>query len=499
MSRKRKCLRLLCATLLFTCLFATAAYASDAVVDILDGERFTGAVQWVNKIGQFVDQFFVAFISFISFFIISASCLRNVLAGAYCVFPKFWDKVDEAHKAMQSISVSDVMNLKNSWQTSVSTGSITQFLLRLLPNIKVLTDFEDVQDIDYKQYFMKAIPQCVLAVFVGVFIYNGYYRDVMMVTSRFGSEVVNNAISSVKPEEIMYKLTNISGIPSYPVKGAEDGPDMIADTLVKAAYGHVLSEYEDQNEKANKSDCFNKLSGWASNYVESNFADFHDTDIWSVKVLEDNVQIGNEPNNPKAVWSKDAMTYTCYVNMNVSDLGLKSEYHKTDTVYVWMKVQFHNEGSGKSSSVVEVSDFVLHLPQYRDNVCSFGDVEGNYRLKSNNDATIGNTAIRIDRDSITFKKTFDHTTNEMYQATNLSYASTSANYKIIGVVFEDNITAYLTSSSTGLRITMGDSVEDAYNEIKYSKTGTTSGSDEDEDVDDSEDSDYVDSLNDGAD
>lgn len=99
MDKRKRIVTLLTLAALFTLLFCMVAFAadgvgqgSDATVDILQGDRFSGAVEWVNKIGKFVDNWFMAFISFISFFIISASCLRNVLAGAYCVFLSFGTK-----------------------------------------------------------------------------------------------------------------------------------------------------------------------------------------------------------------------------------------------------------------------------------------------------------------------------------------------------------------------------------------------------------------------
>lgn len=106
---KKRLRQLAILTVMFALMFSMTSYAtavgagSDATIDILGGERFQGAVQWANKIGKIVDNWFMAFITFVAFFIISASCLRNVLAGAYCVFPKFWDKVDEAHKARESV------------------------------------------------------------------------------------------------------------------------------------------------------------------------------------------------------------------------------------------------------------------------------------------------------------------------------------------------------------------------------------------------------------
>ena len=44
------------------------AYAADAVVDILENDRFNGVVSTVNKIGRVVDTYFMSFISFVSFY-----------------------------------------------------------------------------------------------------------------------------------------------------------------------------------------------------------------------------------------------------------------------------------------------------------------------------------------------------------------------------------------------------------------------------------------------
>ena len=80
MTKKQKITRLLIFTFLMVMVFSITAFADDATVDILDNPRFEGAITWVNAIGKWVDQWFAAFISFVSFFIISASCLRVLIA-----------------------------------------------------------------------------------------------------------------------------------------------------------------------------------------------------------------------------------------------------------------------------------------------------------------------------------------------------------------------------------------------------------------------------------
>lgn len=500
---KRKRVRLiLTLSIMFVMLFSITAFADDAVIDILDKPRFQGAVNVVEHIGRWVDSWFAAVITFVAFFIISASCLRNVLAGAYCVFPKFWDKVDEAHKAMESISIASIQGAfaGGAWKNTVSTGSFTQFVLRCLPNIKVLTDFEEAQDVDYKQYFMRAIPQCVLAVFVGVFIYNGYYRDVMKVTSSFGSEVVTQAINSIDPHDILYKLTNISGIPPYPVKGAKDGVEHVADNLVTNMYKHVLGQYPDQAEKAHKTDCFQSLSKWALAQANAKYSAYSDAEVWDMQVLTTGYDT-SEPSMPADKTSEDGMEVTSSVVMNcTTDLSLNTTYNQDKTIYVYATIRFKNKGAKDNSiKAGTADDLVLHLvsTDLKNGVVTYTYNQGsvaNGQLATNSGAKIGDWDVRIGGTTISFDKNPNGIEmGKMYRTTNFEYVQ-GQRYKIQGVIFESSGVPTLSSSNLGISVAVGDSIEDAYNAKKRSSGGSveTSASNKEETTQD------VSSLEEGA-
>lgn len=480
MTKKQKITRLLIFTFLMVMVFSITAFADDATVDILDNPRFEGAITWVNAIGKWVDQWFAAFISFVSFFIISASCLRNVLAGAYCVFPKFWDKVDEAHKAMESISISSIQSAfsGDAWKNTVSTGSITQFLMRCLPNIKVLTDFEDAQDPDYKQYFMRAIPQCVCAVFVGVFIYNGLYRDVMKVTSSFGSKMVSQAISTIKPDDILYKLTNISGTPPYPVQGATTGTEHIADVILTAIKGDILNEYTDQNEKKHKSNMFQLLSNKCVE-LASPFQEKSNADVWEVKATDDGVSVGIQPKMPGEHLSEDGMKYTTSVMFNAADLGLSTEYHKGEDVWIYATLSFTNKGaSTKGATADAIGSFTLHVPssKYDKGVIvyknatntggSFKSGVSGVKIEDVNVEVNGNTLTLATSDKLDKGKTL--------MATNLIYESNGEQYPVLGVVFEDAGTQCYLTTTSGFKVNCGDDVGEKWNALKNKTSTTTS-------------------------
>ena len=156
----------------------------DAVNDILMDNRFAGAIESISFITKFVDHWFTVIITATAFFIISAAMLRNVMAGAYCSNHKFWDKVAEAHEKSDAISIASIGQYVSGKQFMNTTGGgLRDALLGLVPNIKAWTDFDDV-DIEPKQYFMKAIPQMLACVIIGVFIYNGYYRNTAALPDR---------------------------------------------------------------------------------------------------------------------------------------------------------------------------------------------------------------------------------------------------------------------------------------------------------------------------
>lgn len=488
MKNRKKIYSLVLLTVLLTLICSSVAFASglgmgsDATVDILGGDRFSGAVQWVNKIGKIVDNWFMAFISFVSFFIISASCLRNVLAGAYCVFPKFWDKVYEAHQNAQDLSISSIQSYftGGGWK-GTSTGSVTQFLLRLLPNIKVLTDFENAQDPDYKQYFMRAIPQCVVAVFVGVFIYNGYYRDVMIVTSQFGSRLTMNALTSVKPDDILYKLSNISGIPDYPIKGAETGTDHIADTYLRKVIGNVGGEFPDQAEKQNKAKLYSAMSEWCHAHFQTEFSQYADTSVWSVSVDDRGITSGDKP-KVNDYTSADGMTVSKYVVVPIHELkGFNSEYHKGEQWWLSGMVTMKNKGASADASQIVINDFILTLPYpvgSKSALPANGE-HGSIGSSAGHKQSINNIDVKLVVGGIEFSSVNGLSKGQVYGCEGLRYESTTPqkNFDIIGVkLTDDGSAASLSSDSTGITIPVGGSVEQAWLALKNSNKLPTESS-----------------------
>lgn len=224
----------------------------NAVQDILLNPRYEGMMSTISGVTDVVDGAFMTVITFVAFFIISVALLRNVLAGAYCAFPKFWDQVAHAHEENENTAFFEqIKGIKDSYKTA-SMGSIKTFLFRIVPNIKCLTDFED-DTLSAKSYFIKAIPQMIGVVIIGVFIYNGYYRDFTAVIANTGSELIERTVLSFDPVGAFDTIMNTAGKPAF---ATDDSLDMFGKNKNKVAndiYSCIISKYtdiKDANAKA---------------------------------------------------------------------------------------------------------------------------------------------------------------------------------------------------------------------------------------------------------
>ena len=431
------------------------AYAADAVVDILENDRFNGVVSTVNKIGRVVDTYFMSFISFVSFFIISAACLRNVLAGAYCVYPKFWDKVDEAHKekGISQVSISSIKTFFTGGGVQGATvGSVGSFLLSFLPNLKVLTDFDNENDVDFKRYFMKAIPQAIIAVFIGVFIYNGYYRDVMVKTSQFGSEIVVNALNSVDPAKTMEKLAGVSALPKTPIDNAKTGPEAIAKMMLQKSWAPILGEYPDISEKSVKKTNYNKLASLLVSKAQAFSAFPVESHKYSISATVEQTLIPTQDTD-----LADGKTHYRYLNIPISEIGLTTNEHKGDTMYLRLVLQIVN--TIKDSSMSDsISDFKLTIK-------GAGQNQG---------GNIGNAKAKVENGKLVVQGTYTPSSGQAQSVTGFSIQDTSSNsvHTITQIVFtggNGNATLEGTYNGKTIQATWGtDSISSKINAAKSS-------------------------------
>lgn len=224
----------------------TTIDTGNAIDDILNNERYAGAISSIKKVTDIFDGVSIKIISLVAFFIISAAMLKNVCAGAYVANPKFWDKVHTAHERINHQSIAGLRNL-GSAITNAEFSTIGDTLLAVVPDLKTYTDFEDgdASSIDPKAYFSKSIPAMLFCVIIGIFIYNGYYRDTASKVGSFGAESFERFIGEADPIALADRIYNTTGKPTTKYDGDTSLKGKIGKALADKSYSLYVSTYHD--------------------------------------------------------------------------------------------------------------------------------------------------------------------------------------------------------------------------------------------------------------
>lgn len=412
---------------------AQATGDANAVVDILNNPRYEGAMESIQGLTSIVDAGFTMFITFIAFFIISVAMLRNVLAGAYCAYPKFWDKVDVAHKEVQDTGwVTRIKGLSSSYQ-NINSGSLMKAVLRLLPNIKEITEFED-DSIEPKAYFIKAIPQMIGVVIIGVFIYNGYYKDTAAVVSNFGSELFKRVILSADPVAIFDRVTGATGSPEFSTDSAEEDSSKMVNKISKKSYSKVISTYSDISGSANKSAVAQQVETWVSANIDKYCADYTDSNNWKYS-YDVTMTVGSTTQNIGASKSSDGLDVAVvFDSLSMKSLNLDSTKQVDVDWYINVVVNFKKKAS--KTETVRVNDFILEvgIKNWTASSYSFSLPSGSGGFITNK--STGPATITIN------KKDYDvYRNNNTLVISGLTSIS-SGTYQVVGLKYNSNAVAH---------------------------------------------------------
>ncbi len=201
----------------------------DAYQDILAGSRFEGNIEKISWLTRILDKGIVVIISLIGFFIISAAMLRNVLSGAYAAYPRLFDMLAETKE-----------QFKNS---QGSQGGILKYAISFfIPNIKPLTDFADGTS-STKGYFSKALLQGVITVIIGVCIYNGLYRDLIVQGASLGTHIIENYILKISFTRLFDDLMETGLMYKFVWEGGSAPGDDDRTDVAQAVYRTVIDAY----------------------------------------------------------------------------------------------------------------------------------------------------------------------------------------------------------------------------------------------------------------
>ena len=320
----------------------------DAIDDILRSNRYQGAISSIRVVTDFLDAWFTRIMSITAFFIISSAMLKNAAAGAYCANSKFWDKVDEAHKKSEAYSLATAQQYVTGKQfMNTSPAGIRDFLLGIIPNIKAFTDFED-RDIEPKQYFMKAIPQMIACVIIGIFIYNGYHRDTAAAVGELGAITFERVLTSCDPEVVLNKLTNMTGTPKCATDGRKDPEGLAINKTTHKIYDKLIGTHNDITSAKGKAELMGAIEAYVSTSVPKTYM----TDDWEFKSVKGDLtaaavlttdQIGDD--------GTDAYYRTCldkglFLQEGVSNIDNGTKY--VTIQLSWKKVADKDDGTAAS-------------------------------------------------------------------------------------------------------------------------------------------------------
>lgn len=235
-------------------------YAILASQDLFNASWTEGNLYKIQGVTDALGTFACWIISVVGFGMVIFAIAKNALSGLYVVNPKLWDKVDDLKKA----SISGVESLKNvniggqkGNAAFQKIGGALAFFINLLPNVKELTDFEDGDEIDKKQYFMKSLPMCIIYIFIGMFIFFGYPSKVANWVGTAGTACVDMVLNNVDPEATIASVSGKFINVKFSTDGAKDAYSKNINESAKAAYTALTGTLTDMTKDSRQESAYN--------------------------------------------------------------------------------------------------------------------------------------------------------------------------------------------------------------------------------------------------
>lgn len=293
------------------------------------------AKKWLGMIA-------VLFISIIGFGIVIATIMRNAINGLYAVNPKFWDRVDDVKRS--------AFNTKNSGGNNISkaTGTVIQFLLNLCPNIKMLTDFQDGNNLDAKAYFMRMIPMAVVQTFVGVFIYYGYPSKVADKFAEFGTGVMNVMLYNVDPTAWVNKIPTEFASLKLSTDGAKDDVSQAINKITRRAWNAYIGELSDMKSER-RVEVGKSIENWVISNTEPDLSSYCNTDKYELSVTASIYNQEPDIERYHGVEVDGIYTFAYYTPVDTWEHGSALE---TTNKYLYYYLEFKPKASrGNTTSV----------------------------------------------------------------------------------------------------------------------------------------------------
>jgi hypothetical protein len=365
--------------------------------DILSNPMFQGTQDSIQWILNWTQSGFGVIISSVAFLIILVAILKNVMAGLYCTYPKFFDKVDAVHRENEGTGwIARIQGLKTSY-ASINGGSVIKFFLGIIPNIKALTDFEDTQ-VAAKDYFMRAIPAGLAAICIGAFIYNGHYRDLAARVTDFGSEVLSRTLLSFDPIEAYDNITASAGRPEFSTDKATDKRDKLYNQISVDMYNKIISSYPDIKDKKSKAHLAQAIESKvdAAFAKDTEAATLAGDDDWTASVETAKV-VGSHDYSKVNKYDTAKNRYTFRFEDSMADFNLNSARYNDDKdtdpyLQVSISFRFTPVQSGAVTLFLQYDEMPSPV-----NIQPYG-----YKFIDSKTVSIGNKPYKVEGNVLTF-------------------------------------------------------------------------------------------------
>lgn len=220
-------------------------------------------------------------ISLVGFLIVIISISKNALSGLYCIWPDFWDKVDEVQTQMADgaaavfNSAGGAIGGKNAAAGAAvnKIGSFLSFIIGHFPNVKALTDFNGVETslIDKKQYFMRSLPLMVAQIFIGMFIFFGKPADVANFIGQAGIKGVDIVLANIDPIETVKSLSDKFADMQLATDDSKVPFDKVVNGITRDVVAAITSQHSDLKKNTRQ-----EVAGTIEGIVQNKFSPFVD-------------------------------------------------------------------------------------------------------------------------------------------------------------------------------------------------------------------------------
>lgn len=193
-------------------------------------------------------------ISAIGFIIVAAAIIKNALAGLYLAYPKLWDKVHMVREQMEN-GLKTASQGGEKWKKV--GGSIMMILISILPDVKDATEFgqdENGQNsatssFEKKQWLLKAIPEFLALVMIGMLIFYGYPTKLANWVGSTGRFALDALFDNVDP--VQFTKNVFDGIATYELAtdSATSSSERNINAITRSAVKQIYTRYSDMHSQ----------------------------------------------------------------------------------------------------------------------------------------------------------------------------------------------------------------------------------------------------------